>query len=282
MKNISKEEIKKIIEDHQHYLNKDCAGWEGMRADFSNVDLNHACFDEANLFGALFRASNLRSASFIGANLSSAIFSCADAHEADFSYANLSSAIFSCADLSWADLVNANLNHTNLFGSDLSRANLNDADLSTSCLDSACLYHAHLYNTNFMDADIKNVDFTGAFIEKAKNIPFIPMACPEEGSFIGFKKAGGYIIKLSIPEDAKRSSALGRKCRCDKAIVLEIQNIDGTKVDIDSVSSNYDPDFVYTVGEKVSADAFDENRWHMCAPGIHFFINRQEAVDYYN
>jgi hypothetical protein len=30
----------------------------------------------------------------------------------------------------------------------------------------------------------------------------------------------------------------------------------------------------------VTPDSFDEDRWHECAPGIHFFITRQEAVDY--
>ena len=25
---------------------------------------------------------------------------------------------------------------------------------------------------------------------------------------------------------------------------------------------------------------FDTNRWNECAPGIHFFITRQEAVNY--
>ena len=98
--------------------------------------------------------------------------------------------------------------------------------------------------------------------------------------FIGFKKAGGYIVVLEIPEDARRLSATGRKCRCDKARVLEIQNPDGTKADIDAVHSNYDEGFIYKVGETVSVNNFDEDRWNECSTGIHFFINRQEAVEY--
>jgi hypothetical protein len=38
--------------------------------------------------------------------------------------------------------------------------------------------------------------------------------------------------------------------------------------------------FAYKVGDMVSVDDFDTNRWNECAPGIHFFITRQEAVDY--
>ena len=98
--------------------------------------------------------------------------------------------------------------------------------------------------------------------------------------FIGFKKAPGYIVVLEIPEDAKRLSATGRKCRCNKAKVLEIQNIDGTKANVTKVVSGYDSNFVYEVGKTVSVDNFCDDRWQECSPGIHFFINRQEAVNY--
>ena len=98
--------------------------------------------------------------------------------------------------------------------------------------------------------------------------------------FIGFKKASGYIVVLEIPEDAKRLSATGRKCRCSKAKVLEIQNIDGAKANVTKVASGYDSNFVYEVGKTVSVDNFCDDRWQECSPGIHFFINRQEAVNY--
>ena len=68
--------------------------------------------------------------------------------------------------------------------------------------------------------------------EDAINLPFVPMSCPDTGSFVGWKKAGGKIIKLEIPADAKRCSAISKKCRCDKAKVLEIQNLDGSISDI--------------------------------------------------
>ena len=105
------------------------------------------------------------------------------------------------------------------------------------------------------------------------------MACPEEGSFIGYKKADGCIVKLLILKDAKRSSATTVKCRCSKAKVLEIREIQTDKL-LDSVSSDYDIDFVYKVGEVVSVDDFDDNRWSECSTGIHFFMNRENALNY--
>ena len=131
-----------------------------------------------------------------------------------------------------------------------------------------------------MRADLRGADLRGADLYGAKNVPFVPYACPDFGMFIGFKKASGYIVVLEIPEDAKRLSATGRKCRCDRAKVLSIQNIDGSEAGIKEVRSDYDVRFVYKVGEIVKVDNFNEDRWNECSEGIHFFINRQEAVEY--
>ena len=134
---------------------------------------------------------------------------------------------------------------------------------------------ANLYGANLYGADLRGANLYGA-----KNIPFIPYACPDFGIFIGFKKAHGYIVVLEIPEDARRLSATGRKCRCDKAKVLQIQKLDGAESGLTEIASDYSSEFIYRVGETVFVPDFDENRWNECSTGIHFFINRQEAVDY--
>ena len=133
-----------------------------------------------------------------------------------------------------------------------------------------------------MRADLRDANLRGA-----ENMT-IPMTCPDTGAFTAWKKCAAHgkdnqpiIVKLLIPEDARRSSATTRKCRCDKAIVLELQNEDGTVANIGEAFSRYEPTFVYRVGETVTPrQPFDENRWNECASGIHFFIDRQEAVDY--
>lgn len=149
----------------------------------------------------------------------------------------------------------------------------------------ANLTDANLINVNLKGADLVCANLTGANLayiklRGAKNVPFISLACPDSGAFIVCKKASKYIIKLQIPEDAKRLSATSRKCRCDKARVLEIQNPNGTIADITKVRSNFDETFIYEVGKTVSVDDFDEDRWNECSTGIHFFVNRQEAVNW--
>ena len=89
-----------------------------------------------------------------------------------------------------------------------------------------------------------------------------------------------YIVELEIPADALRSSATSRKCRCSHAKVISITNIDGSPTGVDVVYSYHDSSFAYSVGSIVEVNNFDTNRWNECAPGIHFFITRQEAVDY--
>ena len=141
----------------------------------------------------------------------------------------------------------------------------------------AYLRDADLCGADLHGSDLRDADLRGANLRGAKGCY---LSCPTEGSFIGWKKASGHIVKLRIPEDARRSSATGHKCRCDKAYVMEIQNMDGTKATEDTVRSDHDKNFVYTVGATVEVPDFDDNRWSECAPGIHFFIDRREAVEY--
>ena len=160
------------------------------------------------------------------------------------------------------------------------RADLCGADLRGANLRGADLRRANLRGVNLNGADLRGADLREATLRGAKNIPFIPYTCPDTGSFVGYKKANGYIVVLEILSDARRCSATDRKCRCDKAKVLEIQNLDGSKANVNTVASGYDSSFIYTVGEIVEEPNFDEDRWNECSAGIHFFTNRQEAVVY--
>ena len=161
------------------------------------------------------------------------------------------------------------------------RANLSGANLSRANLSGANLSGADLSRANLIGADLSRADLCETKIEQMLLNKFYPICCPEAGGFVGWKKVrGNFIVKLEVTENAKRSSAFGRKCRCNEAKVLDIQNLDGTSADVTEVYSKHDANFAYRVGEIVRVDDFDEDRRNECAPGIHFFITRQEAVDY--
>ena len=191
--------------------------------------------------------------------------------------ADLSDVNLRGANLRGADLRYANLKDANLRGADLRYADLRYANLIYTNLSDANLKYADLRNTNLSDAEVRNANLTNVKI----NMYTIGyhLACPEEGSFIGYKKAGGCIVKLLILEDAKRSSGTTMKCRCDRAKVLDIENIE-TGLKVMEVSSDHDSSFMYRVGEIIEVDNFDDDRWNECAPGIHFFMNRENAINY--
>lgn len=202
-----------------------------------------------------------------------------DGKRADLSWSDLRFANLSGVDLHGADLTGADLTGANLRFADLSEAYLRDAILSGANIYRASLIKANLVGANLSCADLSEACLYMANLIDAKYIDF-PISCPEKGSFIGFKKANGLIVELEIPSDALRSSATTRKCRCSKAKVISITNLDGSSSDATSIASSWDSNFIYTIGDMVEVTDFDTNRWNECAPGIHFFITRQEAVNY--
>ena len=156
------------------------------------------------------------------------------------------------ADLSGADLRDASLRGASLIGADLRDADLRDADLS--------------------DASLSDADLSGA--KGVSPLSAARLSITPAGNLIGWKKCrNGVLVRLSIPADAKRSNATGRKCRAEFVDVLEVI---GAEVGI----SQYDGTAKYLAGQRVTCDSWCEDRWQECAGGIHFFLTREEAEDY--
>ena len=139
---------------------------------------------------------------------------------------------------------------------------------------------ADLSDAYLRGAYLSGADLRGADLRGAKEIPYLSLACPSDGAFIGWKKVKGCLIQLFIPEDAKRCSATTQKCRCEFAKVLSIVRIENGE-ELQSIkNTSHTPSIVYKVGEIVKPDSFDEDRWNECSHGIHFFINKQDALNY--
>lgn len=259
MRNISPEELNEMLEKHELWLNREKGG---ERADLSYTDLAYDEFICANLKHINLQYADLRRA---------------DLRRADLSYANLKSADLRGANLRESNLSNANLTYADLSDTNLSYASLVNANLTNADINSAKLNHANLKHAILRGANLRGADLS----DVKTNIYTIGynLACPEKGSFIGYKKANNCIVELLILEDSKRSSATSVKCRCDKAKVLHIINIE-TDSYKEKVHSDYDENFVYRVGEIVSVDDFDDNRWNECSTGIHFFVSKQDAINY--
>jgi len=192
--------------------------------------------------------------------------------------AHLYGANLSGANLSGAHLSGVNLSGANLSGADLRRANLRRANLSGANLSGAHLRGANLYGANLYGANLRRANLYDADLRGVKNMPEFPI---QEGEFVAYKRLSvNLIAKLKILSDSKRSRATSEKCRCDKALVLEFQQDNGKPSDEKEYLSTKYAECLYKVGEIVEADSWDENRWEECSHGIHFFLNRQEAVEY--
>ena len=212
---MTQNELNKILENHKHWINRDCEDWKSMKADLSGADLRGAYLSGANLSGA----------NLIGANLSDAY-------------------------LRGAYLINANL-----IGADFSCANLRNADFS---------------GANLSDANLRYTNLSGADLDKEEQIR---KGVKLSNSITGWKRCkDGVIVKLEIPRGAIVFSINNHKCRTDKAIVKEIFGADR--------AFSVHKYFSYYVGDKIEVYNFNCEYNTECAEGIHFFINRQEAVEY--
>ena len=127
--------------------------------------------------------------------------------------------------------------------------------------------------------------------------------CPSEGSFIGWKAAMVFgrtsdkscefcLVQLKIPADSPRLRAFeSKKCRCEFAKVAGIQLFDGSSLPDDTVAysmyemTNFTMPFLryrtkYKKGEVIFADGWVADRDIECGHGIHFFMNREDAISY--
>ena len=164
-----------------------------------------------------------------------------------------------------------------------------------------CHFYGCIFGINrlciFEKCTFESCDFNGTFeatllacsFADRTHVPYIPMACPTNDEFIGWKVCRKsstdytpYLVKLCIPEDAERTSGFGsRKCRCSRAYVLNILNMDGSQSRVGKVVSYWDGSFSYSKGQWVYVNDYDSDRCHVCSRGINFFIERQEAINYY-
>ena len=110
MREISKDELQEILENHKHWLNRDCNGWESMRANLRGANLREADLQKTDLREADLRRADLRWANLREADLREADLKWADLRGTDLLGANLD---FSCLPL-WCGSLRANFDSRQL------------------------------------------------------------------------------------------------------------------------------------------------------------------------
>ena len=255
---------------------------------FTDSFINNGIFDNADIDRTKLNKTSCQNSSFIHSTIRHACFS-----EADLIKSTFKDSLCSHVDFSYCILDQSDFGYTNIQGSNFFDTNLHLVDFSYSEIESSSFYRALLIGANFKHSRIDyTTTFSEASVEEQSDeytMAPVSIACPEEGSFIGFKVGLKYnnddgfvdnvLIKLEIPADAKRSSCTSKKCRCDKVKVLDIIDISSNEHLKEAVSL-YDRTFKYRTDETIQISDFDDNRWHECSYGIHFFLSKDDAIRY--
>ena len=144
------------------------------------------------------------------------------------------------------------------------------ANLYGANLYWANLYGANLERANLEEANLKGANLKGAYL-KGAYLPYFQI-CPQEGSFIAYKKTTEGVIKLLIPEGAKRTNSLvGRKCRANMVEVIGGEGVGGTGTNYEGIT--------YNLGV-IDCPDYDPDIRIECTKGIHFFMTEQEAQEW--
>ena len=184
----------------------------------------------------------------------------ADLHGVDISYANMRGVDMSYANMRGADMIGANMEGADMRSADMSGVNMSYANMRGADMRNANMHGADMIGANMEGADMRSADRLRKGIKLSEPI-------------IGWKKCkNNVLVKLEIPRGAIVFSINNKKCRTDKAKVLEI-------IGADRAYSNY-KFFSYYVGDIIEVFNFNCEYNVECAEGIHFFKTREEAENY--
>jgi uncharacterized protein YjbI with pentapeptide repeats len=197
---------------------------------------------------------------------------------ADFRDIDLSEKDLSGIDLSYADLQGSNLEEAYFVHTDLDNSVFEDTNLKNADFDHARrAYWSNFRNADMTGASVENVNLDLNKFEGVKGL-YIPLYCPEEGSFIAWKKCReGKVVKLLIPEHAERKGNSIYSLRASEAEVLEIYDKDGNPVD--EAVSIVDADFKYLKGTTVYPKEVNP-KFYGDTIGIYFVLSRAETEIY--
>lgn len=171
---------------------------------------------------------------------------------------------------------------------DFKMTNMNYVTLSADSSVTECIAHCSKFEHATMTFDQrKNIRMSQCIRTHSPNDNEYTFGKILTQPLIGYKKAIvvshsfriGVLIKLEIPKGAIVFQPNYYKCRTNTAKVLRITNL-GETADYEKACSWYDSKFMYHVGETIACNDFNLNNTRECAEGIHFFLDKESALNY--
>ena len=235
-----------------------------MNKEFTSVEFIQLIAGRDTSESLVIEESAIKDTDLEGYNLTNITFNLCS-----FENCNLAGADFSGSSISGTLFRECPMHACRFVNTNMTEAIFRDIDLSDSDLSGANLYAAVLEDANL----------DGIIVDE--NTKWYKQVPPEDGAFIAWKCCSELrVVQLLVPRDARRVSATRETCRCDKAKVLSIKSIDKT-ISYDWAQSTVDPDFYYERGKWVEpANGFEPDRWKDSSRGIHFFMEREQCIEY--
>ena len=235
-----------------------------MNKEFTSEEIIQLIEGRDTSESLVIEESAIKDADLEGYNLTNITFNLCS-----FENCNLAGADFSGSSISGTLFRECPMNACRFVNTNMTEAIFRDIDLSDSDLSGANLYASVLEDANL----------DGIIVDE--NTKWYKQVPPEDGAFIAWKCCSELrVVQLLVPRDARRVSATRETCRCDKAKVLSIKSIDKT-ISYDWAQSTVDPDFYYERGKWVEpTNGFEPDRWKDSSRGIHFFMEREQCIEY--
>lgn len=201
---------------------------------------------------------------------------------------DLSGLDLSGIDFSWATFVDVVFAGSRFVGSCLEHVKCTNVDFASSDMTRSSLVGGDFRGCNLSRTNCDGTNFTASQLEGANLEGLIDTDstihfrnhCPQDCYIFGYKKCfNNRMVKLLIPKNAKRCSSTTNACRCERARVVAITDMDGNGSYKEAVSF-VDENFIYRLGEMAVADSYHEDRWLDSSHGIHFWMTFEEALGY--
>lgn len=230
---------------------------------FHNVlfkeDLNHVEFINCNLYDCYFDSDS----HFLGGEINNCTFSSSYFHNVTFSNNNFNNTFFiDCTMNNFSAFYNVYFKKSKFIGTNF----------------IATTFNIYSYDKIFENCIFQKVNFTTELSRSGA----ITSGCEKETilreSIIGYKKCSDHIVTLEIPAGAIVFSPNGKKCRTNKVRVLKIETFFGEEDD--RAYSLYNG-MSYYVGDEITIHNFDLRCNQECSNGIHFFMTKEEAINYF-
>ena len=264
--------------------------------DFSYSDLPQINFNNAVLKSCRFNHTYLANATFKNANIIGCNFNFADCTHSFFENAILTKVIADNATFQQSNFDNITINSSNftlsnfegckfknakVYDSTLFICNLLNIFTKNTSFNFCSLYKSFIHRHNEGSLDINRTELDFANIDDLANVRgrYIEYRAGKilNEPIIGYKKCRTCddlraIVTLEIPKGAIVFSINGCKFRTNKVKVLAIDRVDTAYALYNNMS--------YHVGDEITINDFNCMYNVECASGIHFFMTKEEAINY--